>query len=365
MKKHVLIFVLIIPVFLFFMYGEPQPHPKIAEIDEIKNMVNSMSLEEKIGQLLMLNLPDAEITDETVLWLNKFHIGGVFILRRNVQLEQQVRAFIKDLRDKVVGPSGLPLFIAADQEGGPIWVFPFLQELTGQKDIKTAKQAYEVAKRRGEELKNLGVNVVFAPVLDITKNQSEFIYARTFNGNAKAVSSFGASMVKGYKDAGIIPVIKHFPGHGGTVIDSHKDLPTIFAKKAQWFDNILPFRMAIRAGAEMIMTAHIRVKNIDKKNPATLSKKIVTDFLRKSMKFSGVVITDELSMGAIADTYGLAEASKLALLAGNDILLMRSSLAEYEKVFNAVKTAVEKGEISKKRIDESVERIVRLKLEVR
>lgn len=365
MKKYALIFALIIPVFFFFWYDEPQPHPKTAEIDEIASMVNSMSLEEKIGQLLMVNLPGAEVDDKVITWMNKYHIGGVFILRRNVKSEAEARKFIKDLLEKIATPQGLPLFIAADQEGEPIWVFPFLRELTGQKDIKNAKQAYDVAKRRGEELKQLEVNVVFAPVLDITKNQSEFMHSRTFNGNAKVVSGFGTAMVKGYKDAGIIPVIKHFPGHGGTIIDSHKDLPTIFAKKAQWFDNIFPFRMAMRAGAEMVMTAHIRVKNMDKKNPATLSKTIITNFLRKSLRFNGVVITDELSMGAIADTYGLAEASKLALLAGNDILLMRSSLEEYEKVFNAIKSAVQKGEIPETRINESVERILKLKKQIR
>src|SRR3989344_704288 len=202
----------------------PTPaYPKKQEkkMTAVESMLNSMSLEEKIGQLLMINLPDAEITEETAEWLNKYHIGGVFILRCNVKSETEARKFIKDLREKIAGPSGLPIFIAADQEGGPIWVFPFLQELTGQRDIKNNKQAYEVAKRRGEELKQLGVNVIFAPVLDITKNQSEFMYSRTFNGNAKVVSGFGAGMVKGYKDAGIISVIKHFPGHGGTVVDSH------------------------------------------------------------------------------------------------------------------------------------------------
>ncbi|MPN25095.1 Beta-hexosaminidase [bioreactor metagenome] len=203
----------------------------------------------------------------------------------------------------------------------------------------------------------------FAPVLDVNSNpKNPVIGSRSFGSNPDIVSSLGVETMKGIQEENVIPVVKHFPGHGDTSVDSHVGLPTVNSDldRLQNFE-LIPFAKAIENDADMVMIAHILLSKIDSENPSSMSKTIITDILRNNLKFDGVVITDEMTMGAIIKNYSLNEAAVKSVSAGTDIILVGHGYNNEIGVINALKSAVSKGEISQERIDESVYRILKLK----
>ena len=328
--------------------------------------ISRMTLEEKIGQMFMVALPDTKLSPKSTKWLRDRRIGGVGIHGGNVVSAGQVRALVRDLQKSGRRTSDPPLFIATDQEGGEATRFKFLQEKTPQKEIQDEDSAFRIAERRGKELKDLGINMIFSPVLDISEDEQDFIFERTFPGGAVNVSQLGIATVYGYQASGVIPVIKHFPGHGGTSIDSHQMLPEIpVVSEKEWQERIMPFFSAMASGADVLMTSHIRFLHLDPQFPATLSRAILIDFLRRKLDFGGVVITDELGMGAIMNSYSLEDAAVLAINAGADIILLFNNLEAEGKVYDAVRRAVKDGRILVSRINESVERILLLKEKIK
>ncbi|HOJ65043.1 MAG TPA: glycoside hydrolase family 3 N-terminal domain-containing protein [Spirochaetota bacterium] len=263
---------------------------------KIEKKLMSMSLIEKRGILTMVNIPGYELTDETINFLNNNKIKGVILFKYNIRNEEQLKKLIKDLREKI----DKYLLIAIDQEGGNIirieWeetakISPKLISF----NTNPEQFAYDIAYKRGNYLKSLGINVVLAPVADIPSSNKDFIYERCFGIDTEKVSKLVEASVKGYRDSGIICVLKHFPGHGKTRVDSHYNFPVINKtidelKK----DDLVPFIAGIKAGAEMIMIGHIINSFIDKEKPASLSYNYVN--LLNSLNFNGVIITDDLAM---------------------------------------------------------------------
>lgn len=326
----------------------------------LQRRVIAMSADEKIGQMLMVAIPDTILSSRTADWLYRRHIGGVILLGKNVRTREQTETLIRDLQQKAKDPTDPPLFIAVDQEGGAVSRFLFLDELTAQRDIVDGAQAFEIGKRRGAELKAIGVNINFSPVLDVADSSADFIYSRAFVGDTSAVGALGRAMIRGYRDGGVIAVAKHFPGHGGTATDSHKNLPVVSRNASAAADAVLPFREAVKDNVPMVMAGHIKVLEIDDKYPASLSPAAMA-ILRLDLGFDGVIITDDFGMGAIVKPYSLADAAVQSVRAGADIVLVVRTVADYNEIYAALKAAVVSGDITETRINQSISRILSLK----
>lgn len=351
------LFLLIFPVFIF---------------SSLKNM----TLEEKIGQILMVHFHGKKANDEAKELIQKLHIGGIVYYNWANELIsfQQVKNLSKGLQKLAYR---IPLLIALDQEGGRISRlnkgFPsFLsnKEIGDKKDFDLAKrQALDI----GKMLKRVGINMNLAPVVDINSNlKNPVIGDRSFGSNPKMVSFYGEKAIEGYHEVGIITTLKHFPGHGDVLIDSHIDLP-ILDKNMQKLEEIefFPFsRLASKTDA--IMTAHILVPALDSSCCATLSKKILS-YLREQISFQGVIISDSLIMDGILKQCSIDEAAVKALNAGCDILLLGGKLligshkgfeltvSDIKRVHRSLVTAVRKGLISEKRLDSAVQKVIELK----
>lgn len=337
---------------------------EIEEVDKIKDKVESMSLEEKIGQLFIVGFEGEEINDEIVDLVKNQKVGGLIYFSRNIvdsnqiiNLNNEIKAIEKDI----------PLFISVDEEGGVVSRVPeeFVKlpssGYIGQ--FNDENLSYNVGKIIAKELNSLGFNMDFAPVLDIDSNPNNTVIGeRAFGNNSEIVSRLGIKTMEGIKDGKIIPVAKHFPGHGDTDVDSHYGLP-IVKKTLEELENLefIPFKNAIDNGADVVMISSIILESIDNEYPATMSKKVTTDILRDSLGFDGVIATDDMTMGAIVDNYNLADAVIMSINAGSDLVLVCHGYDDIINSIVAVKDAVNSKIISEEKIDESVYRILKLK----
>ena len=336
------------------------------EVDFVLEKVNEMTIDEKIGQLLIVGIDGYNIDEKTIKMIQKYHIGGFILFNRNIQDANQTISLINSLKETNES-NDIPLFISLDEEGGRVTRLPheFIKTPSSKKIGKKDDEifTYEIGKTIGRNVKSLGFNLDFAPVLDIFSNPNNTVIGdRAFGTNPKIVWKHGIQLMNGIKSENIIPVIKHFPGHGDTTVDSHEDLPFIDKNLGQ-IENfeLIPFKKAIEKGAEVIMVSHIMLPNIDEANPATLSEKIINNILREELGFDGVIITDDMTMGAIVKNYDIGDASVKSLKAGSDIILVCHDYENYIKVINAIKDAVDNGEISLDCINQKVYRILKLK----
>ncbi len=338
-------------------------------VENPADLVTTMSLQEKIGQLMIVGFRSDYADSHVLNMIQNHHVGGVIFYKRNISSSTQLNMLTRQLQDENIGV--LPLFLSIDQEGGRVSrlpddapKFPSAFSL-GESGDEPA--AFANGKAIGRALEERGLNTNFAPVLDIWSNpQNTVIGDRSFGTNPEIVSLMGTAVMQGLQAEGIISVVKHFPGHGDTELDSHYDLPVVYHNKSRLSDfELVPFRQAISNGANAIMTAHIVYPEIDPDGwPATMSKIILTGILREELNFNGVIITDDLEMAAIRNNFGVNEAAVKSILAGADILLVCHTPATQIGVYNYLLSAVEEGRISEERIDKSVERIIRLKLTI-
>lgn len=345
-------------------YNTEKHTEETKELDKIKEKIDSMTLEQKIGQLFIVGFEGDIINDEIIDLVKNQEVGGLIYFSRNVldsnqiiTLNNEIKAIKKDI----------PLFISVDEEGGVVSRVPdeFLKlpssGYIGKFDDENL--SYNIGSIISKELKSLGFNMDFAPVLDIDSNPNNTVIGeRAFGNNADIVSKLGIKTMEGLRDGGIIPVVKHFPGHGDTDIDSHYGLP-IVTKTLEELNNLefIPFKNAIENGADVVMVSSIILSSIDSEYPATMSKKVTTDILRNKLNFDGVIATDDMTMGAIMDNYNLTDAVIMAINAGNDLILVCHGYDDIIKSISAVKDAVSSNIISEERIDESVYRILKLK----
>jgi beta-N-acetylhexosaminidase len=359
----------------------------------ILRIIKQMTLEEKIGQLFVLQVygKSADTADATDVAANrklygldnaqqliaKYRPGGIIYYSvdpPNVTNAQQVAHLSNGIQQAAMGARvPIPSLIATDQEQGPVvsripapfTQFPGSQALAAGRQ---ARDAYTTSKITGEELRAIGVNQDYAPDADVNVNPANpVIGVRSFGSDPKLTAKFVAAEVDGYQAANAIPTAKHFPGHGDTDTDSHTGVPTINHTREQWERlDMPPFKEAIAHGVDSIMTAHIIVPALDPSgDPATLSQPIMTGILRNQLHYDGVVVTDALGMQGVRDKYGDDRVPILALKAGVDQLLKPPTdtagngifQLQYDSVLNAVRS----GELSEARIDQSVYRILRLK----
>ncbi|MEA3307462.1 MAG: glycoside hydrolase family 3 protein, partial [Elusimicrobiota bacterium] len=337
--------------------------PPTAETTSIEKIY---SLEEKISQLLMISADTGNIdkTSEAV----KNCIGGIQLQWGSYSLED-TKNITENLQELILESNcKTPLFIAVDYEGGSVYAPTTLGLLELPTNIMMGAAddealAASLAYLAGKELKRAGINMAFGPVLDVNTNpKNPIIGIRAIGDDPALVSKIGKAMINGLKASEIISVGKHFPGHGATVLDSHKTLPVLKISSQELNEiHLAPFRMAIKAEVPAIMTAHILYPAMDKKYPATLSKTLIDKLLRKILNFKGMIITDSMDMKAITSKQGIPKAAVQALAAGADFILIGKG--DFDKTKNEILRAIKKGTLPKDRIEAAFDRIIKCKRE--
>jgi beta-N-acetylhexosaminidase len=345
---------------------QPVPEPKPIEKDPIEEQIKAMTLDEKIGQMLIIGMDGYVLNDNIKGIIESNGIGGFILFGSNIKSTEQLLELTNSLK-AANAANEIPLFISVDEEGGRISRIPkavknFPTNKTIGK-INNEEFSYEIGYVLAEKVKSFGFNMNFAPVLDVNSNpKNPVIGDRAFGSKAELVSSLGVQTMAGISSGGVIPVVKHFPGHGDTSIDSHVGLPSVNndLERLNSFE-LIPFKAAIDNGAQCVMVAHILLPKIDAENPATLSTAIITNMLREKLNFKGVVITDDMTMGAITENYELAAAAVQSVKAGSDIILVAHKYENATAAMKFLKAAVQSGEITEQRIEQSVYRILTLK----
>ncbi len=323
-----------------------------------------MKIKHKVGQLFMIGFQGPRLSPEIIQLIKEYNVGGVILFRRNVQDPSQLYDLCQELQSL---SNTHPLLIAVDHEGGRVCrlPLPFTQFPTSLSlgNLRSYSLTYAMAEVMAKELKAVGINMNMAPVLDVNTNpKNPVIGDRSFGENSTVVSSLGLAIIVGLQDQGVIPCGKHFPGHGDTSLDSHERLPTVHhsLKRLQEID-LKPFSHAISNRLRAIMTAHVLYPALDPKYPATLSKKISHTLLRHTMGFEGLVVSDDLEMGAITHQWGMGQASVRAISAGVDLLLICHDHKRQVDGMEAVIQAVQSGKIPQSRLEASLNRVIQLK----
>lgn len=303
-----------------------------------------------IGQRLMTGLHGTKPSRELIEAVKKHKIGNFILFQENIESAAQLKALCAELCSLALGETGhLPL-ISADQEGGRVQRLPLdiLNTPSAREIAQSGDEAaaFGIGRRIGEALRELGINYDLAPVLDVETQACRAIGTRSFGSSAATVARFGCQMLKGIQAAGVLACAKHFPGHGGTALDTHKALPTItLAADELKREHLAPFAAAIAQGVKSIMSTHIIFSALDNELPATLSRPVLNGLLRQGMGFGGIIITDCLEMGAIAARYGAAQAACMAAKAGADIMLISHNAAQAGLAAELMGAALERAEI--------------------
>ncbi len=336
----------------------------------MQHYTEGMTREEQIGQLLSVGFAGTTPSAEITALIQRYHVGSIILFARNVESARQLQALTNSLQQlaRAAGQC-YPLIISIDQENGMVQrlgshvtLFPGNMALGA---IHSPKIAYEVARATGKELRALGINMNLAPVVDVNNNPANpVIGVRSFGENPQSVSLLASAMIQGYHDAGIITSLKHFPGHGDTSIDSHLALPVIPHDMQRLAAiELVPFKNAIAAGADSVMLAHLYLPKLMHEGmlPASVSAEIIRDLLRVKLGFDGLVITDCLEMKAVADTVGTEQAAPMAIQAGADLALISHHYERQTGAIEAIKTALSNGTLVPERVQQSAERVLRLK----
>ena len=353
----------------FTSKAEPVTYESVAQSElspeqKVDKLVANMSDADKVGQLLMIGIHGKTLNDDAKFMLNEYRVGGIILFDRNMESKDQVKTLIADI-NKAGKSAGLtPLFLGIDQEGGAVArMEDQLIKVPPAEELGNApiEQAASLAKQSGAELKDLGFNINFAPVADLG-----LTYGRSYSTNPDEVVRYAGAVGKAYDEAGLWYSYKHFPGIGKTDVDLHADTSivpvskeTLLSEDTKVFVDLIK---QSKPNTYAIMVSHAMYPQIDPDHPASLSKAIITDWLRKDMGYNGVVVTDDMDMGALAKHYTFGDMAVQSILAGSDILLVCHEYEHMQEAYNGLMKAVKDGRISKERLDESVKRILLMKM---
>ena len=382
MKKHLTLYAtLLLIVFLIFGCSAAEkestqstkPQPDAADnwatekgIRQLADAITGkMSLEEKTGQMMFVGINGTTLTENTKNVLTSMHIGGVILFDRNMGTREQVKALNTSLQNLALNTYSLPLFLSVDQEGGLVtrmkqhaYTAPPATEIGA---AGKPEDAYTYANKTGKDIRELGFNLDFAPVLDISSR----MHGRSYGTTPQQVTLFGGQACRGLRDSGILFTIKHFPGMGRSETDPHTDKSVVNVPQQTILqEDLLPFRHIIDQYPHhqfMVMAGHIRYPAFDTK-PASLSPVILKQMLRSQLGYQGIVITDDLDMGAVSEGYKPEEIGIVAIQAGSDILLSCHDPEVQQRIYRCTLQAVKGGKLSLADIDASVRRIVYCKL---
>ncbi|MBL9037942.1 MAG: beta-N-acetylhexosaminidase [Archangium sp.] len=344
----------------------PAPPPPPSFAAEAATIVRGLTLEEKVGQLMMVGFAGTAVDDDIAELVRGKRVGGVCLFRRNITGAAQTATLNDDVRELLVG--GIPPFIAVDQEGGNVVrlsdgnvVLPGNMALGATRDVALA---YTAGKAQGLDLWRLGFNMNLAPVLDVNTNPANpVIGVRAFGDDPTVVAALGASFIRGQQAAQIVTVAKHFPGHGAVDADSHTALPVLRVTHEEMRAQLKPFSDAMAEGLDGVMTAHVATPLLsDDGLPATLSPAVLGGLLRTELGFDGLVLTDELEMDAIGGRYGVGRAAVRAIAAGADMVLVPWRAEKKTEVWESLLHAVNTETLPMATVDAAVRRIVTAKL---
>lgn len=338
-----------------------EPEVETPAHDPINEILNSMTLEEKVGQMILIGFYGTELNDEIRSALNNFKFGGVILYDRNMESVAQTKKLVDDIQ--AFANQKVPLFVALDEEGGRVARGKnFLEPAPSQEEIGQGQPADAThwAKYNANLLRSVGVNINFAPVADVGSRDT-----RSFGDDAQLVAEFVDAAAQGYESENFLYTLKHFPGIGKSKVDPHQEVSNVeVSREVLDVEDLPPFTKIIRGHDNsrfMIMIGHLIYDALDPHTSASLSPIIMTDLLRNELGFTGVVITDDLEMGAIKNNVDLATLGVKMILAGGDIALICHNYDSQQIVYDSILAAVKRGEISESRIDESVRRILQLK----
>ncbi len=312
-----------------------------------------------LGRLMIVGFDGTKAPEDLLSLIRDEGIGGVILFKRNYASFKQLKRLVSDLKEAAGGK----LIVSIDHEGGRVMRLkePFTHFPAAARVAEKGKEAvFDAGRQMGEELSRVGINLNFAPVLDVATNAFNTVIGdRSYGPDPLTVAEFGVLMMKGLMEGGVVPCGKHFPGHGDTDLDSHLSLPvSSLTPKRLDVCELHPFRVAIAAGIPMLMTAHLLVPCLDPKWPASVSKRIAHDLLRKEMRFPGVIITDDLRMKGISNLMPIPQAACRSLAAGHDMVMICRDIGLARETLEAIKRAVDEGMI--KDIEGRFKRISRL-----
>ena len=335
-----------------------------------ESLLAGMTIEEKAGQLLIVGFPGDTKKEALQDYIDRLKVSGFILFSRNYTDFDSLYALARSLKEMNSLNNPLPLFISIDEEGGTVSRLP-----KGGTHFPDALQVgkagepgltYKAGQTIAKELKAAGINLNFAPVLDIVESgENKLLIKRSYGSTPEVVSLHGTSFISGLQSEGVIAVPKHFPGHGNTSQDSHSTLPVIDTDKAAMQSReLVPFKAAIDAGLDAVMVGHIAFPRLDPTGlPATMSNYFLTDVLRKDLGFEGISISDDIEMlGYISSKDTIEECVTSSFNAGLDIFLIGHTKAIQDQVFTALRDACGDGRISEERLNESVLRIIKAKL---
>jgi len=327
--------------------------------------IKHLSLRQKLGQLIVTGFPLGSMSFEFVELVKKYKVGNVILFSYNVESRAQLTRLCNDIQALIKEETGENAFITIDQEGGAVTRLPKDSfHMPGAMAIAStgdSHNAYEAAYRTGVELRDIGINFNLAPDMDINNNpHNPVIGVRSFGNTPDIVAEYGLEMIRGYQDANVMCLAKHFPGHGDTATDSHLSLPCI-SKTYEELEKmeLIPFKAAIDAQVPAITTAHILYPELEEdKIPATMSKRIITDILKQRLGFNGLVISDCLEMSAIKEEYTITNGAIQALKAGVDLIFISHTASAVKEAIEAMEEAVLDGRLSLGRVEEAVAKVL-------
>ncbi len=322
----------------------------------------------KIGPLFIVGIPGPEIDDFTIDLIKDYHLGGIILFKRNIIEPVQLARMCRDIQRLSMKYSGVPMFLAIDQEGGRVARLkePFTQfpgnEAIG-KNTSPEQSALDFAGTTAREMSLVGLNMNLAPVLDIAQQDMEaHLVGRCFSSEPSLVAGLGEIVINALQQGGIMAVAKHFPGLGKANLDPHLNLPIIEVPLEEMNSiHLLPFARVIETEVSAIMSSHAVYPALDPGVPATLSQKIITGLLREKMQFKGLVISDDLEMGAISKEIGVPQGVSDAFDAGVDLLLICKDQTHIINSMELVRDKFLKGDISNERLERSLEKIASYK----
>ena len=329
--------------------------------------IEELSIEEKVGQMLMIGLDTQNamtVVDDLIL---KYKIGGILLYKKNYKNFEELIQLVNHIK-KINTANKVPIFIAIDQEGGRVNRMPkdlenlpsanSLANISEKEKLNFVKESGEIT---GEMLNKIGINMNFAPVLDIKRFEDKHaIGDRAYSNNVDLVSKYGIDYMKSLKNNNVVSVIKHFPGHGATNKDSHFTLPVIRkAIKNIEKEDMIPFEKAIKEGADALLVGHLLIRNETNILPATMSKKFIVKYIRKKYHYKGLIITDDMRMKGVRLFYGKNRAVKKAFFAGNDIILIK--YGKDEKLIEQIVNEIKRDKLKEIRINRSIKRILNIK----
>lgn len=336
-------------------------------LDDLEKQIMKMTLDEKIGQLMIVGFDSMELDEGLEKRLLDLKPGGLILFKRNVFDTKQLVRLLNDIKTYNEKVDNIPMFISTDEEGGSVSrmpkdinVNPSARELGNLSDKKLVE---DFSSQMAETLVSLGINTNNAPVLDVRYNpNNELTKTRAFGDNEKEVAELGEYFLNGMEDKNVLAVAKHFPGHGSTDVDSHYNLPIVTKSYNDLMNqDIFPFKAAINQGVDGIMVGHVMYRELDNRYPASMSHKIITELLIKQLGYRNLIFSDDMTMGAITNTSEPETAGIEFLKAGGDVALFcHGDSIGYEFKIK-MKKEIENGKISEKEIDKKVYKILKIK----